>query len=204
MRLYPGQLAVKCQIQLTPATPAFLGWKVKRLQQLSRTPTSQMFTYPTQWRGSCAAITSLHGLGVGAERASWPWPQPQPELPGRELFPEGAARGGRWQGGSHSLNERAQRGRAAGAASPLSCEHQLGQVSGGSRRAGVLWPCSRLLLLQPARPTLLAGSWLAPGSMVPGRWRQDLARLPSTPSALAPPGALHPVESQAQPERSKE
>lgn len=38
-----------------------------------------------------------------------PWPQP--ELPGRELFREGAVRGGRWrQGGSRSLNRRSVAG----------------------------------------------------------------------------------------------
>lgn len=163
---------MKCSVQLTPSTPAFLAWNGKRSQQPNRAPTSQMFTYPTQGRRSCAAIVGLHGLGVGARRASCPWPQPG--LPGQELL-----RGRRWrQGGSCSLKgrsvatgwelqpDRAQRGGAAGTATPPPRERQLGQVSGHSRRAGVLRPCPRLLLLKPALLALHESSRPSPGGIL--------------------------------------
>lgn len=148
MRMCPGQPAVKGLIKLTVTTPAFLGCKVKRSQHLSRTPTFQMFTYPTLRRASCTAIASLRGLGRGGAGAwlfSCPWPQPG--LPGWVLFPRALA------SGREPKPEKVRRGRAAGTGvSPGGGRTSFGTGPGSSLAAPPTpsQHCSRVRRRRPA------------------------------------------------------
>lgn len=95
------------------------------------------------------------------------WVLGEPHVPGRSRGSRASSCSGKaLASGWGPQPERAQRGGAAGTATPLSRERQLGQVSGRSRRAGVLRPCPRLLLLKPALPALLASSRPSPGGIL--------------------------------------
>lgn len=120
------------------------------------------------------------------------WVLGEPHAPGRSRGSQARSCSGKaLASGWEPQPERAQRGGAAGTATPPSRERQLGQVSGRSRRAGVLRPC-------PQAP---------PPEGRPPRSTREFAAL----TRWYPAGGvgtarvlLHPALSpQAQPERSK-
>lgn len=132
------------------------------------------------------------------------WVLGEPHAPGRSRGSRARSCSGKaLASGWEPQPERTQRGGAAGTATPLSRERQLGQVSGRSRRAGVLRPCPQAPPPE-ANPPRSTREFAALTRWYPAGGAKGSGGYRARPPRWHRQGATPPsAESQAQPERSK-